>query len=150
VTFSTTTPTPGWLSIAPGWVGHLIDQGGDDPHVGDQARERRIEQEIVVDAYDPHEQAMGWYHHLQDAIGFPFMALCSGVRAISPLQVGDEVEVVGMAPVEECGHEMFVLIRWEHGTLGIPLSQLDVTAGDARTREAVQDWRYWVGQGYQL
>jgi hypothetical protein len=72
------------------------------------------------------------------------------VRAISPLQVDDEVDVVGMAPVEECGHEMFVLIRWEHGTLGIRLSQLDVTAGDAKTREAVQDWRYWVGQGYQL
>jgi hypothetical protein len=116
----------------------------------DQVRERRIEQEIVVDAYDPDEQAMGWYHHLQDAIGFPFTARCSGVRAISPLQVDDEVDVVGMAPVEECGHEMFVLIWWEHGTLGIRLSQLEVTAGDAKTREAVQDWRYWVGQGYQL
>jgi hypothetical protein len=116
----------------------------------DEVRERRIEQEIVVDAYDPQEQAMGWYHYLQDALGFPFAARCSGVRAISPLQAGDELEVVGMAPVKECGHEMFVLIRWGRGMLGIPLSQLDVAAGDAATRAAVEDWCYWVGQGYQL
>ena len=45
---------------------------------------------------------------------------------------------------------MFVLIRWAPGTLGVPLSQLDVAEGDARTREAVRDWRYWVGQGYKL
>jgi hypothetical protein len=129
------------------------DDGCDVPArrpTRDQVRERRIEQVIVADADDPDEQAMGWYHHLQDVIGFPFTARCSRVRAISPLQVGDELEVVGMALVEECGHERFVLIRREHGTLGIPLSQLDVFAGDARTREAVHDWRYWVGQGYQL
>jgi Calcium binding len=113
----------------------------------DQVRERRIEQEIVVDTCDPNEQAMGWYRHLEDALGFPFTARCTGVRASSPLQAGDEVDVVGMTPVEECGHEMFVLIRWERGTLGVPLSQLDAATGDAGTREAVQDWRSWVERG---
>jgi hypothetical protein len=38
------------------------------------AREKRIAMEIVVDAYDAWEQAMGWYYHLQDTLKFPFKA----------------------------------------------------------------------------
>jgi Calcium binding len=30
----------------------------------DEERERRISMEIVVDAYGPEEQAMGWYYSL--------------------------------------------------------------------------------------
>jgi hypothetical protein len=32
----------------------------------DEERERRISMEIVVDAYGPEEQAMGWYYSLED------------------------------------------------------------------------------------
>jgi hypothetical protein len=46
-------------------------------------------------------------------------------RAISPLRVGDELEVVGMAPEEACEHEMLVLTRWERGTLAVPSAQLE-------------------------
>jgi len=31
----------------------------------DEEREQRITMEIVVDAYTPEEQAMGWYYSLQ-------------------------------------------------------------------------------------
>jgi hypothetical protein len=34
------------------------------------------------------------------------------------------VEVVGMAPEDECEREMFVTIRWEKRKFGVPLSQL--------------------------
>src|SRR6266536_5193873 len=91
----------------------------------DEERERHISMEIIVDAYGPEEQAMGWYYSLEDRLGFPFVARCVAERAISPLRVGDEVEVVGMAPEEECAHEMFVMIRWERGTLVVPLAQLE-------------------------
>jgi hypothetical protein len=64
----------------------------------DEEREQRITMEIVVDAYTPQEQAMGWYYSLQDRLHFPFVARCLAERSISPLQVGDEIEVVGMAP----------------------------------------------------
>jgi hypothetical protein len=64
--------------------------------------------------------------------------------------VGDEVEVVSMAPAGECLHEMFVMIRWEHGGLGVPLAQLETSGADAETEVAVADWRYWVGRGYQF
>ena len=33
-------------------------------------RERRIEQEIVVDAYTPGEQAISWYCQLEEKLAF--------------------------------------------------------------------------------
>lgn len=40
----------------------------------DPIREKRIDYEIVVDAYDESERAMGWYYYLADKISFPFLA----------------------------------------------------------------------------
>lgn len=114
-------------------------------------REKRIRDEIIVDAYGPEEQAMGWYGYLEGKLRFPFLAHCIKERAISPLRKGDEVEVVGMAPEEECEHEMFVSIPWERRTLAVPLAQLEpIAKTDKGTKEAVGDWHYWVGQGYGL
>jgi hypothetical protein len=42
----------------------------------DEKREHRITMEIVVDAYGPEEQAMGWYYYLDDRMQFPFEAVC--------------------------------------------------------------------------
>lgn len=115
------------------------------------AREHRIEMEIIVDASGPEEQAMGWYCYLEGKLAFPFSALCIVERAISPLRTGEKVEVVSMAPEEECEHEMFVRILWESRKLAVPLSQLKPAAKvDRDTKEAVADWHYWVEQGYLL
>lgn len=115
-------------------------------------REHRIDMEIVVDAYDAHERAMGWYCYLEGTLDFPFTARCIARRPISPLAVKDEVEVVGMPSEDECLHEMFVTIRWGKDGLAVPLSQLKVAGSDAddKTRQAVEDWHYWVGQGYEF
>ena len=113
----------------------------------DEAREQRIADEVIVDAYGPEEQAMGWYYYLQDHLAFPFIATCRIRRQTSPLQIGDEVDVVAMADEGECEHEMFVAIRWGHrasDSLAVPLAQLDVVhAEDEATIEAVADWHYW-------
>ena len=116
----------------------------------DEEREQRIEMEIIVDAYGPEEQALGWYNYLQENLQFPFLTRCIRERAISPLRVGDEVEVVGMGPEEECAHEMFVLTPWDRRTLAVPLSQLEPTVADEQTIQAVEDWHYWVEQGHEL
>ena len=117
----------------------------------DEEREERIEMEIVVDAYDEEERAMGWYHYLDDVLQFPFLARCIVQRAISPLLKGAEVEVLGIAPGDECEREMFVMIRWDRKEgLGVPLSQLEVIHGDEQTRQAVEDWHYWVNMGYRF
>jgi hypothetical protein len=114
-------------------------------------REKRIEMEIIVDSYGPEEQAMGWYYYLEEKLQFPFTAVCSAKRAISPLQVKDEVEVLGMAPEEECEKEMFVRIRWEKDGLAVPLSQLiAIKSTDGQTKQATEDWHYWVQMGYEF
>ncbi len=116
----------------------------------DEAREERIHMEIVVDAYGPEEQAMGWYYYLDDTIHFPFSAQCVARRPTSPLDLGDKVEVVGMAPAEECEHDMFVLIRWKQRELAVPLMQLEGVGVDKETQQAIEDWHYWVNRGYEF
>lgn len=121
-----------------------------------EIREDRIDMEIIVDAHDEEERAMGWYYYLSDRIDYaePITARCIAERAISPLMVGDEVEILETAPAEECEHEMFIMIRWgapgEKQGLGVPLSQLKVVHADEQTREAVKDWHYWVNRGYRF
>lgn len=114
----------------------------------DSIREDRIQNEVVVDAYGPEEQAMGWYYYLEDKIRFPFRARCTVSKVVSPLRKGETVEVRCMAPEEACLSDMLVLIRWQGRNLAVPLSQLTTLDADESTAEAIGDWLYWVAQGY--
>ncbi len=116
----------------------------------DDAREERIHMEIVVDAYDEVERALGWYYYLESTLQFPFKAECVSERATSPLQVGERVEVTGTPSEDECKYEMFVNVGWQEQNLAVPLSQLKPVGADEDTREAVADWRYWVARGYEF
>ena len=117
----------------------------------DMEREERITMEIVVDAFGAEERAMSWYYYLQDQLQFPFTAICTAKRAISPLRVKDEVEVIGMPGEDECEHEVFVTIRWEKGDLAVPLAQLNqISDTDEQTKQAAADWHYWVQMGYEF
>ncbi|MFL5628891.1 MAG: calcium-binding protein [Ktedonobacteraceae bacterium] len=122
----------------------MTDQAKDD------AREERIHMEIIVDAYGPEEQAMGWYNSLDDTLHFPFSARCIVRRTSSPLEPGEKVVVVGMAPAEECDHEMFVLIQWKQRQFAVPLMQLEGIQVDEETQQAIEDWHYWVNRGHEL
>jgi hypothetical protein len=106
--------------------------------------------EIVVDAHDSDERALGWYCSLEEQLKFPFTAVCTAKRAISPLRMGDEVEVIGMPGEDECAREVFVTIRWEKDGLAVPLSQLKagILTGE-QSKQAVEDWNYWVAMGYE-
>ena len=115
-----------------------------------KTRERRIEMEVVVDAYNESERAMGWYYYLEERLEFPFKARCTSKRAVSPLRIGEEINVLGMAPEEECESEMFVRVRRRGRSLAVPLSQLEPLTPDPETKEAVADWHYWLGRGYQF
>jgi hypothetical protein len=88
---------------------------------------------------------------LEENLHFPFLTRCIKERPISPLRVGDEVKVVGMAPESECEREILVETPWEHKrNLAVPLSQLKVVHGDEETKQTVEDWHYWVGMGYEF
>lgn len=119
----------------------------------DPEREERIAMEIIVDAYGPQEQSLGWYYYLESNLVFPFVARCLHERASSPLQVGNEVDVVGMPPEEECEREMHVNIRREPRSVAVPLAQLEFVRaplGVEQTRQAVADWHYWAGRDYRF
>jgi hypothetical protein len=117
----------------------------------DKEREQRIAMEIMVDAGDAEERALGWYYYLQEEkLQFPFKARRTAESPISPLRIGEEVVVVGMPSEEECENDMLVNIEWQEQTLSIPLSQVEGTGVDDETQEAIADWRYWVQRGYEF
>lgn len=120
------------------------------PIARDEAREFRIRDEAIVDAHDGEEQAIGWYYYLDDRLHFPFQAQCVAERSVSPLRQGESVAVEGLADTDACRAEMFVLIRWQERTFGVPLAQLLPVDVDPDTAEAVADWHYWYNRGYQL
>jgi hypothetical protein len=115
-----------------------------------KARERRIEMKAVADTYNSEERAMGWYYYLEGRLKVPFKARCKSKRAVSPLRIREEVNILGMAPEEECESEMFVRVRRHDRSLAVPLSQLEPLAADPETKEAVADWHYWLGRGYEF
>jgi calcium binding protein len=116
------------------------------PH---RSREARIDQEVVVDAYTSDERAMGWYYYLEGKLRFPFTATCTKRRATSPFTVGESLSVIGLAPEEDCMAEIIVLTNFSGRTLGVPLAQLQPRKVSTATKQAIQDWHYWVAMGYQ-
>jgi hypothetical protein len=66
------------------------------------------------------------------------------------LRVGETVEVAGMAPEDECEKEMFVMVTWNDRSLAVPLSQLMGVRVDGETKDAIEDWHYWVNSGYEF
>ena len=116
----------------------------------DPIREDRIQNEAIVDAYGPEEQALGWYYYLENKIRFPFQAKCIVAKAVSPLRKGETVEVQRLASEDACVSDMLVLIRWQRRKMAVPLSQLTALDADQSTTEAIGDWHYWVAQGYQF
>lgn len=111
-------------------------------------RERRIEDEIVVDAYGPEERALGWYYYLQDRLTFPCAGRCISTHVLSPLKMGERVEIVGMAPEDACVQRMFVVVRALGRSFSAPLEQLSFDGADADAKTALADWRYWSERGY--
>ena len=116
----------------------------------DRLREDRIHNEAIVDAYEPEEQALGWYYYLESNLRFPFPAQCIASRVVSPLRKGETVEVRGMAPEDACTSNMLVLVRWQRRHMAVPLSQLVGIDADESTLEVIGDWHYWVAQGYRF
>ena len=115
-----------------------------------KAREHRIDMEAVVDAYGSEERAMGWYYYLEGKLEFPFKAKCLQEKSISPLKKEEIVEVQSMATEEDCQHDMFVMVQWGGRKLAVPLFQLKGISVSDETKEAIEDWHYWVAMGYEF
>lgn len=114
----------------------------------DKAREKRIDFEIVVDAYNETERAMGWYCYLQDCLQMPFAAIRRSAQS-TPTPEGLKVEVLEMAPEDDCMAEIHVLIKQGDLQLIVPLGQLECQSANEETCQAVADWHYWQARGYE-
>lgn len=120
----------------------------------DDIREERIDMEIVVDAYNDEERAMGWYCYLEDNLNFPFKAnwVRKGRKSLSA--EAKEVEVLEMSSEEECLHDMFVEILYKDATgddvFSARLSDIKPIDADSETQEAIADWHYWLARGYEF
>ncbi len=115
----------------------------------DEERENRIHDEIIVDAYDREEQEMGWYYYLAETMTFPFQAKCIQELRQSPLKLGETVTVADMVSGDD-SYEMLAEIEFMGRTMGVPLYQLEPIDVDDETRQAVEDWQYWIGRGYEF
>jgi len=40
------------------------------------------------------------------------------------------------------------MTRWSSRNLAVPLSQLKPIGVDESTRQAIEDWHYWIARGY--
>ncbi|MGB3237271.1 MAG: calcium-binding protein [Geitlerinemataceae cyanobacterium] len=115
-----------------------------------KTREKRIDMEIVVDAYTKEERAMGWYYYLVDRLHCPFQAKWASQGCLE----GEEVEILQMSPEEDCAREMFVEVRYRKGEqenmFSARLSDIKPLDVDADTAEAIADWHYWVIRNYKF
>ena len=112
--------------------------------------EERIENEIVVDAYDEYERAAGWRCYLDDNLHFPFKAECIAERQVSPLEKGEKIEVVGMIDDGDELGEIVVEIKWKGRMSGVPLAQISPLEADEETAQTIETWHYWTARGYRF
>ncbi len=119
----------------------------------DPIREHRIDYEIVVDAYDAEERAMGWYYYLADKISFPFLAKWKKTNKKTGAITEKEVEVIDMASADDCERSMYVEVAYvdeKDDTFTAKLSDIEEIVPDADTAEAIAEWKYWEDMGYEF
>ena len=112
----------------------------------DPEREERIDFEVVVDAYDEEERAMGWYYYLADNIDFPFEAKWMNGKKPE----GREVTVLDISSADDCQHDMFVEVEYQEDVFSARLSDIEPQEVDEQSAEAIADWKYWVNRGYEF
>ncbi|BAZ49282.1 hypothetical protein NIES4103_18940 [Nostoc sp. NIES-4103] len=121
----------------------------------DENRENRIETEIIVDTEnDKEERAMGWYYYLDDTLNVPFMAKLKKKSRKTGTIEEKQVEVLGMAPDDDCLKDMYVEVVYPDGKdediFSAKLSEIEPIDADDETTEAIADWHYWLARGYKF
>ena len=111
-------------------------------------RENRIENEIIIDAYNEYDKLIGWYCYLNDKIDFPFEAICVKVVEKPPLKKGEKVNVLKTSEDENNLSGIYVIVNWNGRSFEVPLDQLKPLNVEEQIKEAIEDWHYWVDRGY--
>lgn len=116
-----------------------------------KAREERIHNKIIVEAYESSDVILCWLTYLEEKLEFPFEAECIETRKISPLRKGEKVTALELlSEGENLGGDFFVCIEWMGRKMGVPLAQLKPLKVDKEMKQAVEDWQYWKARGCQF
>ena len=112
-------------------------------------REKRIRNDVVVEAYESFDVILCWLTYLEEKLEFPFEAECIETRKISPLRKGEKITALELLSEDEnIGGDFFVRIEWMGRKMGVPLAQLKPLKVSKETRQAIEDWQYWKARGY--
>jgi hypothetical protein len=107
-------------------------------------RNNRIQNEILVDAYDDEEQAMSWFYYMQDNLDLPFKAV---VRLSTKQKVVENitVDVVELDPRAEQGKALrFGIV--EKGSNRIQYiypNEIVKVISSEENLEIINDWLFW-------
>jgi|SRR5271156_6382750 len=111
----------------------------------DPTRENRIHEQIIVDAYGPEEQAMGWYYYLEENMQFPFQAQCIATHPTSQRRVCRSPTPGARRRMQQRHARDDPMARPEHGR---PALAVEGRRRGSINETAIQDWHYWIEQGY--
>ncbi len=64
--------------------------------------------------------------------------------------MGETIEVIALAPEEDCMCTMLVIVEWHGREMGIKLEQIEALEIDDESEKAIGDWHYWACQGYRF
>jgi len=116
-----------------------------------KAREKRIYNDVIVEAYESSDVILCWLTYLEEKLEFPFEAECIETRKISPLRKGEKVTALELLSEDEnIGGDFFVRIEWMGRKMGVPLSQLKPLKVDKESKQAIEDWQYWKARAYEF
>jgi hypothetical protein len=120
------------------------------PSAPDAAREQRIAA-FLAGAHDEYERIGAWYDYLEAHLHFPFRARCTSQGARAALRLGEQVEVIDLADVDDWEDQVRVTLGGDRYGSDVPLAQLQPSdSADEPTRQAVADWHYWIQRGYHF
>ncbi len=107
-------------------------------------REQRIEDNVLVDAYDRYEVKMGWETYIEDNITFPFTAKVKIETKDNTKELVD-VEVIKFD--EKSVFRVQVCEKGSNKLFSVTLLSLRKIKADEETLQVIEDWKYWKDGG---
>jgi Calcium binding len=111
----------------------------------DPVREHRIDYEIIVDAYNEYEAAIGWLTYLQEHLNFPFEATYhpedEEARQVTVQDLENDEEALDQGFIE------FNIEIDDDGECWVALEEITPLESNPEAVQAVEDWRYWLARG---
>lgn len=110
----------------------------------EEEREERIQNEIIVDAYNDEEVKMGWYTYMQDELQFPFTATTM-IKRRSGQYKKQTIDVLDLAEADDnyFGNDMMLEAAYTEDIFIVPMTELTNIQADESTTQALEDWKYW-------